>query len=158
MITSVKADREATATCSHSSEKIHKRQTQKETRRMNARPQIRVPGRLSEPNDGMISQLQTFIGVEGHDLQNLKKNLRGDKDFNSLRILSAEPEKELEQLEKRTQKAPWTWIQSSTAFWVCLGNMPGSGQCQSYVARAIYSRLMSLGLCSEPGKQPWVRP
>ena len=50
---------------------------------------------------GEISQLQTIIGVEGHDLKNLKMTLKGDKYLNSPRILSAESEKELEWVQKR---------------------------------------------------------
>ena len=37
---------------------------------------------------GEISQLQTIIVVEGHDLMHLKMALKGDKDLNSPRILS----------------------------------------------------------------------
>ena len=50
---------------------------------------------------GEISQLQTIIGVEGHDLKHLKMALKGDKDLNSPRILSAEAEKELQWVESR---------------------------------------------------------
>lgn len=54
---------------------------------------------------GEISQLQTIIGVEGHDLKHLKMALKGDKDLNSPRVLSAEAEKELEWVEKRILEA-----------------------------------------------------
>ena len=50
---------------------------------------------------GEISQLQTIIGVEGHDCKILKMTLKGDKYLNSPRILSAEAEKELEWVQKR---------------------------------------------------------
>ncbi|MGE9574186.1 reverse transcriptase domain-containing protein [Escherichia coli] len=50
---------------------------------------------------GEISQLQTIIGVEGHDLKHLKMELKDDKDLNSPRILSAEAEKELQWVENR---------------------------------------------------------
>lgn len=49
---------------------------------------------------GEIFQLQTIIRIEGHDLTNLKKTLKGNKDLNSPRILSAEAKKELEWVVK----------------------------------------------------------
>ncbi|MBV2133725.1 DDE-type integrase/transposase/recombinase [Pseudomonas sp. MAP12] len=54
---------------------------------------------------GEISQLQTIIGVEGHDLKHLKMALKGDKDLNSPRILSDEAEKELQWVENRILNA-----------------------------------------------------
>ncbi|MGE9714897.1 hypothetical protein ACQP3F_24940 [Escherichia coli] len=54
---------------------------------------------------GEICQLQTIIGVEGHDLKHLKMALKGDKDLNSPRILSDEAEKELQWVENRILNA-----------------------------------------------------
>ena len=51
-----------------------------------------------------------IIGVKGHVLKHLKMALKGDKDLNSLRILSTGAEKELQWVENRILDAREDWI------------------------------------------------